>query len=115
MPERFLVDRFDKGRDDDWVLLSDADEIPRRSSVEGVVRKRIMKLMPLTPVSLQMRVYYYYMNYQKDEEMYGTVIARRKQITSLQKLREARKKMRHLRDAGWHFTYLGGVDEIIKR
>jgi len=79
-----LLTGLTKAEDDDWVLLSDADEIPRRSSVEGVVRKRIMKLMPLTPVSLQMRVYYYYMNYQKDEEMYGTVIARRKQITSLQ-------------------------------
>ncbi|MFI5203079.1 MAG: hypothetical protein ACHQF2_01185 [Flavobacteriales bacterium] len=134
--------------DDDFILVSDLDEIPRPSSIQQALKNDGMSIFIQD-------CYYYFINCinsspQGNDEPYkwtGTVMARKKLIDnkfSPQFLRDVSihalsanhprfisrmvwkwwkfKKLtlkgvpvHFMQNAGWHFSYLGGVDRIIAK
>lgn len=56
--------------------------------------------------------YYYYMNCKRNDSWFGTTISKYKNMISPQDMRNKRFAMTNLEDAGWHFSYLGGVERI---
>jgi len=127
---------------DDIVFISDIDEIPNpnvlvmlndnKSSVNFRTRGRIqldliqilkfpesifknhgMKLLDRTPLALEQTLFYYFVNCRSQGSWNGTVITKAKHLSTPQKLRNRRDKFPRIRNSGWHFSYLGGVDKIL--
>lgn len=118
--------------DDDWVILSDADEIPRPDA--------ILKFKPNRYISalLVQRLYFYAFNCQAVANGHDpwwrkvriTTVARlRSWFGSTQCLRVFRAtgalrslkrdwnrlRTQSIHDAGWHFTYLMTADQILEK
>ena len=94
-------------RHDDVILLSDVDEIPRADSVRTALRT----LTSRSPILFDQTLYYYYVNCKaKQPAWYGTRMAFRDTVETLQQLRESWGLTQPY--AGWHYTYFGGVESI---
>jgi len=96
---------------DDVVLISDLDEIPNPTIITRY-RKSGTGICKLKQVA-----FYYYLNYQKCITKYWNPakIMRYKEIISNnytpQKIR-MENNCKTIRNAGWHFSYLGGMESI---
>lgn len=92
--------------DDDVILISDVDEIPRGS--------RVLEAPGKTVTFLQ-RTYTYYLNYQSPEVWVGTIrmpVARLKEMGGMSAYRYRWAMEYNLEDAGWHFSYQGGLNRV---
>jgi beta-1,4-mannosyl-glycoprotein beta-1,4-N-acetylglucosaminyltransferase len=130
-------------RPDDWILVSDLDEIPRASvvkkssgqipfydtffsnAVHGALSSRLtQKIFFRKGLRRLLRknhpfvwrfehtLYRYFMNTRslREPRCYGTVMLRYRDFTCANELRHSGYKT--IPDAGWHFTYIGGVDRV---
>lgn len=84
------------------VLLGDVDEIPRSADIKDVD----------PPVRFLMDAYVFCLDWYGGRDVPGTVAIGRGQITTPAQVRHAH--MRAMR-GGWHFTYMGGRDEIERK
>lgn len=83
-------------------------------------RKKIIKnkssdlrsILDYTMVACEQDFYYYYMNCKSKAKWHGTVIAKYKNMSIPQVMRDKRNTLPVLKNGGWHFSYLGGVDRI---
>ncbi len=96
--------------DEDLVLLSDLDEIP-----DPVLLKNLKP--GSSPVALSMLFHYYFLNCQhagNERWWKGTIASTGKQFkeTRPQELRDKRNDLPSIKKAGWHFSYLGGLEKI---
>jgi len=110
--------------DDDIIIISDLDEIPRPESILEAASTPGIK-------SLEMVYYCYYFNYQNylspkwsaakvlrygdffnqfDVDYNTYLIKELNEDTTPTKIRHVRSK--HIKNAGWHFTYFGGANKI---
>jgi beta-1,4-mannosyl-glycoprotein beta-1,4-N-acetylglucosaminyltransferase len=89
--------------DEDTVYIGDVDEIWEPTLVQH-------------PTKLKLRVYAYYLNNRSDEQFWGTLVGKYKDIKG--------QCLNHLRTdpgffteeyAGWHFTSMGGVKEVRRK
>lgn len=91
---------------EDWVLVSDLDEIPRVEAVHTVAEQA----NPGVHLFAQ-RLSYYYLNCLANQQpWFGTRMVRRADFTTPQTLRHVNGHIVH--GGGWHMSYLGGVSEI---
>jgi len=136
--EQYQRDVLGRGLTDaaaeDLVILSDVDEIMRGEAI------RSAKAAPperFEILCFELRMYNYYLNYEAEERWLrsGPRAVRAKDLTSLWALRRTKGptgapfrdftrslynwrelgrpvRSRVIRDAGWHFTYLGSTAEI---
>lgn len=102
-----IMSLLDGASDDDIVIISDADEIPRKEAVE-----RYEPYMGIA--SLSMDLYYYYLNLCSGKQVW-----RMPKILTYGMLKNSTpNEIRNcnaqtiINDGGWHFSYLGGVDAI---
>lgn len=126
-------------RDDDLLLLSDVDEIPRPESLAQYRPDRYASAV------LHQRMYYYALNHEMVESDDVTELpCRRARLTTVGHLRRVYASLQDLRiwgsegrfprlsgrvdrllrdrlftqqlkDAGWHFSYLMGPEEIVRK
>jgi beta-1,4-mannosyl-glycoprotein beta-1,4-N-acetylglucosaminyltransferase len=128
-------------RPDDWILVSDLDEIPRAEVVEKLcreipftdnffanavhgalsskltqkifhrkgLRRLLRKNHPFVWRFEQTR-YCHFLNCHSSDTGYGTRMMRFRDFTCAEEMRYSGYKT--VKDAGWHFTYMGGVDRI---
>ncbi len=104
----------DKIMDSDLVLLGDIDEIPDPKVIDRYTAS-IRKLE--TPTALSMLFHYYYMICQNEgyERWWnGTVVCTGEMFKKFnpQGLRDGRNHFFRDTEAGWHYSYLGGVEKI---
>lgn len=94
---------------DDVVLISDVDEIPRPDAIVAFMNSPGVKV-------LEQAFYYYFLNCRcvSFNWVRGTRLLRYQDVTSPQEIRE-HKGDRTVSEAGWHFSYLGGVEKIIDK
>ena len=95
---------------DDLVIISDLDEIP-----DPVLLQKIK--IPVEPAALSMLFHYYFLNCQNvgsERWWNGSIVVSGKQFKEItpQALRDNRNNYKRLKKAGWHFSYLGGVEKI---
>jgi beta-1,4-mannosyl-glycoprotein beta-1,4-N-acetylglucosaminyltransferase len=94
----------------DMVLLSDLDEIP---SIWGI--KKALQMSKPAAFSLLFHVHYLNCQHSKDLRWWKgcimTTAIQFKEITP-QGLRDKRDVYPSLPDAGWHFSFIGGVEQI---
>lgn len=119
---------------DDIVILSDVDEIPRADVVKNIAERGIR---PNEIFCLSLNWYSYYLNIKlpKQWERQSTRMIRAGDLSDIQSLRRVkaptkgvwRNLMRQIEtsktmgywvrrilvlDAGWHFTWLGGIEAV---
>ena len=102
--------------DDDLVLVGDLDEMPDPRAVAALSQLGIIN-KDTNAVSLSLLFHYYYMNCQMegyDRLWNGTVACLSdyfKKATP-QYIRDNRNNYKRLPNAGWHFSYLGGLEKV---
>jgi hypothetical protein len=91
-------------QDDDIVFIGDCDEIwdPSALTLKGVQK-------------LKLRVYSYYLNNRSDEEFWGPIVGKYKNIKNevLNHLRTKAQKTKEYH--GWHFTNMGGLEQVRRK
>ena len=67
------------------------------------------------PIAIQQEPHPYYMNMKEDFNWYGSIICKYKNITLPQQLRNINKNIPYIKNGGYHFSYLGGKQAILKK
>ena len=98
---------LEKADDEDIVILSDLDEIINPKVISKITKETDI-------VSLQMYVFYYYLNFLRLEREYTPKVFRKKHLQDYtpQEIRDLTGSMKVYPNAGWHFSFLGGEDKI---
>ena len=99
-----------KCNDDDIIIFSDADEIPKENIIKKYGQYRGIQ-------GLNMRVHYYYLNVVREVNCstFTTIMTYAdllKYYTKQPLLRGINQRQHTITDAGWHFSYLGDVKNI---
>lgn len=92
---------------DDIVLHGDIDEIP------SVLVARNVR--PTGFVVFQQTMCCFAVDWLHPDPWNGTVAARLRSIHSFGAMRDKRNVVRPIRDAGWHFSWLGGTEAALRK
>lgn len=92
---------------DDTLFIGDVDEI-----IDPTTHYE-----STTPVKAKLDVYTYWLNNKSDEQFWGTLICQYKDIQHrcLNHLRSDKKLYTKGKSLGWHFTNMGGLDEVRRK
>jgi hypothetical protein len=88
----------------DWIFLSDVDEVPAAEAIERFLASP--GDAPFT--AFEQSFYCFAVDWRHRESWRGTVAARRREVVSLQAMRDRRGSAPGLPRGGWHFSWLGG-------
>ena len=93
--------------DDDIILISDIDEFP---NVENFNFSTVGDDF----ITFKQKMFYYYINMLFDENWVGTKVCKYKLLKTLKlnQLRMIKDNKNVVEDGGWHFSYLGGEQQI---
>jgi beta-1,4-mannosyl-glycoprotein beta-1,4-N-acetylglucosaminyltransferase len=96
--------------DDDIIISGDADEIPNIEAVKSYKKENGFSL-------LVEKTFYFYFNTTNFEEWPCQKIGTWKDFknSSFSKMRDCGSAQSFISNGGWHFSYCGGVDKIIKK
>ena len=100
---------------DDLIMISDLDEIPAPDVVKKIREGQLADALEKTPITLEQTFHYYYFDWINPAPWHGTVLTKKKNLTTPQKLRNLKDKFPSLSYGGWHFSYMGGVDRVINK
>jgi beta-1,4-mannosyl-glycoprotein beta-1,4-N-acetylglucosaminyltransferase len=93
-------------KNEDRIIISDVDEIPD----PGIILKVKEKDYPIT---FNQYLFYYYVNCFSGRSWNGSIIIPFKIMTTAQEMRKlARKGTNSIREGGWHYSYMGGIEKI---
>jgi hypothetical protein len=118
--QRNCIDRgLVECKEDDIIIVSDVDEIPTRQSI--IDCKKILEKQN-TFVSFKQRFFYYKLNGmctldgKNSVDWWGPAACKKKLYTGGQDLRNTKGKNKSvIKEGGWHFSYLGDSETIIKK
>ena len=96
--------------DDDIIIFSDVDEIPNPHRL-----KDLSDLDQSAHYTFNQNFYCYYLNVLKEKNWLGSRAARFSQLRdySYNELRASPNTI--IEDGGWHFSFMGGPDEVYKK
>tara|TARA_B100000809_G_C14988922_1_gene477267 strand:- start:15 stop:893 length:879 start_codon:yes stop_codon:yes gene_type:complete len=98
--------------DDDIIIFSDADEIPNPSILKNIIDLDLNKFY-----TFKQNFYTYYINVSNEAESpwFGSKMGTYKNLKdfSYNELRAAENMP--LENGGWHFSFMGGRDQVIKK
>lgn len=121
---RYLVNGLTEVSNYDMIMISDIDEIPRRSFIESFKASYIKSFeMTTTPITLCTQLFYDKLNYMvvEPEEFHnwrGTVVINGKMLkenSDLHWYRHFKDTFPNIKNTGWHFSYLGDEKQIIEK
>ena len=100
---RHLMQGLGDADRDDLIMLSDVDEIPRNEIVR--------EFLPPNR-ALEMSFHNFAVDWLHPLPWCGPVTAKMKDITDFERMRNMRNFFPRIPGAGWHFSWLGGVEAI---
>lgn len=93
-------------KDEDRVIISDVDEIPDPGNLIKVKDSNEL-------VTFNQYLFYYFVNCVSVTRTWnGSVMAPFKHMNSPQVVRGRRRGYRRIKNGGWHYTYMGGLEKI---
>lgn len=95
---------------DDIILISDIDEIPSAKSFKKITPTRLKNKI----LSFEQNLFYYYFNYITDQKWYGTKAVLFNNLNSPEEIRMSPNNY-IIKNGGWHFSFLGGVEKISEK
>lgn len=99
-----------KAMPDDIIIVSDVDEIPNPKTIED----NIHLLDSVKIFSLKQKLFYFYVNMYCNSTWRGPSLSKFKNIRTPQKMRNKRYR-NPISNGGWHYSYLGGSEKILKK
>ncbi len=114
----FLIEGIKDASPDDYIILSDSDEIPDLSKV-NIIKKKF--------VAFSQKMFMYKLNLQnlRESNWIGSKITKKKHITSMQDLRNLKfknypfwridKYNQQIISGGWHFSFLQTPEQILNK
>lgn len=93
--------------ENDLLIISDVDEFPNPEIIRNYNYDE--------PKVLVQRLYYYFVNCQQNQLWNGSIITKKKHLTSSQELRNQRDQLPKIPNGGWHFSFLGGAERIVSK
>ena len=97
------------------ILISDVDEILEPDAVQKVRDGQADEFLEKTPLVMVQAFHYYFFDLICPTAWHGTILTRRKNLTTPQELRNARNRLPRVSEGGHHFSYMGGVDCVIEK
>jgi len=97
-------------KDDDIVFIGDCDEVWNPNNLTPALSNFASAFWR----KLSQSVYVYYLNNKSNEEWYGTIVAPYKNIKN-ECLNHMRTSGAKTDNGGWHFTSMGGIDEVRRK
>ena len=104
---------------DDIVVVSCIDEIPKPEVIAS------LKYQISEPVHLEMKLFYFYLNTCFKANVYGhdnwhgSFVGKRSMLNAYGDVYDTvigqRRKLKHVPNAGWHFSYLGSEKQIVSK
>lgn len=104
---------LNNANDEDIIIVGDVDEIPNRNAIEKYKNMYYPK-----HATFVLKNHYYYFNCINTMETVDVCcnnITSKKNLITTQGLRDDRYEYIRIKNGGWHFSYLGGVDNIINK
>ena len=111
---------LNSANEDDYILISDADEIPNLSKFSNLLKKKF--------TVFEQKMFYYKLNLlnKKDKNWYGSKMCKKKYLKSPQWLRNQKVKKYPIwkfhkidwnivKNGGWHFSFLMSAAAIRKK
>jgi beta-1,4-mannosyl-glycoprotein beta-1,4-N-acetylglucosaminyltransferase len=123
----YIMEGIKNFDDNDCILISDADEIPKASLIKKNFRNKNLFY------TFNQKVFYYKLNLLFQNHWYGTVMTAKKNLgkdvspSNLRTLKHPKRKgvrgflynLKHkikvIDNGGWHFSYLRKPEDIIKK
>lgn len=87
----------------------------KRYFMSWEIGEKILDFLEHSPIALEQNFHYYYFDWISKETWYGTILVKRKNLTTPQELRNLRMKLPFLREGGWHFSYMGGAARVVEK
>ena len=105
-----IVKALKNANNDDIILISDLDEIPRGNLISSF--KNVKE-----PVVFEQNLYAYYINRIIGRKWIGTVLIKKMWLKNKtpQYYRNLRNNFKKVSDGGWHFSFMGGNEKLIKK
>ena len=129
---------------DDLIFISDVDEIPSPDILQRINENReqivsqcqiittfvgkksltvpcqlltsASELLEYVPIAMNQYFHWYYLDWLNTGVLWqGTILTKRKNLSTPQDLRNARVILPRILDGGWHFSNMGGVERVIKK
>lgn len=75
-------------------------------------------MLEVTPIVFEQQHHIFYLDYKSNVPWRGTTITKRKNLTTPQELRwtgHLTAKFPHIPNAGYHFSYMGGIERNLKK
>jgi beta-1,4-mannosyl-glycoprotein beta-1,4-N-acetylglucosaminyltransferase len=112
-----ILNAVNKFNENDLIMISDIDEIPSKDAVKFAANN---PLPGIERAAFQQKLYYYNLYTLVNTPWIGTVFTNIKSLRTYgpQWFRDNRNdgiKIPHIYNGGWHFSYFGGVDNIINK
>jgi beta-1,4-mannosyl-glycoprotein beta-1,4-N-acetylglucosaminyltransferase len=131
-----LVQGLSGVRANDYIIISDVDEIIRAEAIREVLSRP--GLIPAVHL-FELRWFYYFLNYEKPRRWLGSGprMVKMRYASTPQGIRDIHppderppfpRRLRWMRrrygrimdylvhrDAGWHFSYMGGIDAVVAK
>jgi beta-1,4-mannosyl-glycoprotein beta-1,4-N-acetylglucosaminyltransferase len=124
--QRSCIERgLKRCKDNDVIMISDLDEIPRSSIIAELKSKPgYQRYVQSSSLALQMSSYFYQLNRQMPTKetwhggpWVGTTVTSFVQVRRLgvQYFRDQRYRLHRVLNAGWHFTWMGGKEQVRRK
>jgi beta-1,4-mannosyl-glycoprotein beta-1,4-N-acetylglucosaminyltransferase len=111
---RYIGEGIKKCEKDDWIIISDIDEIPDPKSIQKLKNQE-------SPVQFVQKLYYYYLNCFQNQPWNGTIMVKKRDLKDIQEIRNNRGNLKKIYkdsivcESGWHFSFVGGKDKISEK
>ncbi len=126
-----IIRGLKNAKDEDIIIVSDLDEIPNPDKF-GEMKEYLDK--GYNRVAFQNKCYCYYLNGLEEESKWARIKAckfktlreyfkskprdmraSRRDSSFLNKFVKSKEKIHVIKNGGWHFSYLGDIDKILKK
>ena len=114
-PENFQRNCIMRGltnaEEGDAIMVSDIDEIPKPS----IIATATASSEKWKWLGFEQDLFYYYVNCKQAQLWRGPVMACLGDFPNPQALRDNRGSVPFIRNAGWHYSFMGGAERIITK
>lgn len=108
--EKYTLNGLDSARDDDVIIYSDVDELPKLDTL-----KRMVNVIE-NPMTFEQKFYYYFVNCMvKDTIWRGSILCKKRYFIDPGMIRRNREIYSGIPDGGWHFSYHGGPKRVMSK
>lgn len=107
-----LFEGLANAKDNDLIILSDLDEIPKKQAIIDAFYMCYSKNIKYIRFHLQL-FRYAFNNLMESVDWSGPISSRKQDISTMQELRHKKENVTPIRDAGWHYSYMMSIEQMI--